>query len=56
MNFKQVFEKEFRKIDCQLFCGDSNMKYRFAYILCNEVTYEASILRTFAFLKTHSDS
>ena len=31
------------------FCGNSNIKYRFAEILCNEVTYEALILRTFGF-------
>ena len=33
------------------FCGGSNIKHR-----CNEVSYEMSILRTFGFLKAHSDS
>ena len=38
-----------------VFCGDSNIKYRFAQVSSN-VTYEASILRTFGFLKAYSVS
>ena len=42
-------------MECLFFCGDLNIKYKFTSISSNEVTYEASILRTFGLFKAHSD-